>query len=320
MTTTEPRTTVWPPDLLRVGDLTSISIGELLDLATEMKRETAGWKDALAGQTLACFLDPPTTGMAAAVATAADRLGMLPVPLPRDELQLATGEPLPDIARTFSASAAALFTHAFRHAMLTEVAKAATAPVINNLSDEHRPCQALADLLTLRERFGSLEGLALAFVGNGGDSVAHSLMEAGALCAMDVRVACPPDLPPSPGIRIGAETFAELNGGSLTVTEDAREAVQGANAVYTSPWVLPGRERQREERRAQLLRRYQVHVPLMRLAKPSAVFMHCLPARRGEEVAAQVVDGKRSVVWHQAANRVPTLQAVLYALVSSNRP
>jgi ornithine carbamoyltransferase len=308
----------WPPDLLCVADLTSSALGELLDLAGRMKADPAGWRDAIAGQSLACFFDPPTTGLVLSVGTAAQRLGMQPIVLPGDELRVGSGEPLRDIARAMSASAAALFVHTFRQRMLKEVAEAATVPVINALSDEHRPCQALADLFTLRAYLGGLEGVALAYVGDAGEGVAHSLMEGGALAAMDIRIACPPEYRPSDPVLRGAEIFASLHGGRVTVTEDPEEAVAGADAVYTSPWVPPGREAEREER-LERFRRYRVHPGLMTLAKPRALFMHCLPARRGEEVSGHVMDGARSVVWEQAANRVPTEQAIIYALVTAAR-
>jgi ornithine carbamoyltransferase len=310
--------TGWPDDLLRVGDLTCVSLTELLDLAERMKTDAAAWTAALAGETLACFLDTPTTGVGISTSAAAERLGMLPVTLPRDELVVGSGEPIGDIARAFSTTAAALFTHGVAQRTLREVAAAATVPVINALSDEHRPCQALADLLTLRERFGRLEGLAVAFVGDGADAAAHSIMEGGALAEMDVRVACPPEHRPDRVVEFAATTLADRHGGDVTVTDDPYEAVAGADAVYTTAWVAPGHEAERHTRLAHL-RAYQVHPGLMGHAKPRAVFMHSLPARRGEEVAAQVIDGARSIVWDQAANRVPAEQAAIYALISAAR-
>jgi ornithine carbamoyltransferase len=303
--------TAWPRDLLCVADLTCVALGELLDLAERMKADPARWAGALTGEALACFFDPPTSGLTLSAEIAADRLGMQPVVLPRHELEFGSGEPIGDIARTFSASASALLVHTFPDAKLREVARASTVPVINALSDEHRPCQALADLLTLRERLGGLAGAVLAFVGDARDGTVHSLMEAGALAEMDVRIACPPERRPSRLVEVGAATIAELHGGRLTITDDPHEAVAGADAVYTKAWAddtpLPRRLA------------YQVHPGLMRLAKPRAVFLHCLPARRGEEVSPHVIDGARSVIWQQAANRVPAEQALIYALVTAAR-
>jgi ornithine carbamoyltransferase len=308
----------WPSALIRVGDLPCVSLGEVLDLAADMKRDSAGWNGALAGKTLACFFDPPTSGEIVTAVAAGERLGMVPVMLPRAELEPGPGAPVGHVSRSFSAVASALVMHAFPHRMVKEVAAAATVPVINAVSDEHRPCQALADLLTLREHFGDLAGLTVAFVGDGRNSAAHSLMEAGALAAMNIRIACPPAHRPAPLIEFGARVFAELHGGHVTVTEDAREAVAGADAVYTSAWGPPGRHVEDGATPASL-GEYRVTARLMKLAKPNAVFMHCLPIGRGEAAAVQVAEGPRSAVGTQAANRVPIEQAAIYALVTGGR-
>jgi ornithine carbamoyltransferase len=302
----------WPPYLLCVADLPRVALDATLDLAAAMKRDPTPWEDALAGETIACFFDPPTTGMTVSTGAAAERLGMLPLVLPREELGLGEGDGVEDMARTLSATATALFAHTVGHRMLRRIAAAATVPLINGRSDQHRPCQALADLLTLRERFGQLEGVVLAFVGAGRDPTVHSLMEAGALAGMDVRICCPPDHRPERLIELGAETFATMHDARVTVTDDLRTAVEGADAVYTKAWEVDGGERER-------LRAYQVGASVMRLAKPTAIFMHCLPAVRGEEVSARVIDGRRSVVWEQAANRLPAEQAAIYALVIAQR-
>jgi ornithine carbamoyltransferase len=303
-----------PPHLLCVCDLTCIELEELLDAAGRIKAEDNGSTGALEGQTLACFLDPPTTGLALSAAVAADRLGMLVLTLPRRELEVGSGEPLHDIARGFSVTAAALLIHSVPHRTLRRVAAHATVPVINGLSDEHRPCQALADLLTLRERFGRLAGLVLAYLGDAHTAIAHSLMEAAALSGMEIRLACPPEHRPSRLVQIGAEAVADRHGGRVRILDDRREAVTGAHAVYTAPWVPLGHEHEREAR-LERLRRFHVHPELMTLAARDHVFMHCLPAHRGEEVSAIVIDGRNSVVWEQVANRVHVEQAAIHALV-----
>jgi ornithine carbamoyltransferase len=304
----------WPPHLLCVADLPCIALEAVVDLAAAMKRDPSGWGAAFAGETLACFLETPTTGVSVSTAAAADRLGLLPIVLPRAELELGDDEPLEDIAHAVSTSTAALFAHTIAHRTLKRVAAGATVPLINGLSDQHRPCQALADLLTIREHFGGLAGIAVAFVGDACDPTVHSLMEAGALMEMDVRVCCPPDRRPSRLVEVGAETFASLHGGRLTVTDDVQVAVPGADVVYTKAWSVPlGAERTARPRP------YQVGPSLMKLAKPRAIFMHPLPAHRGEEVTAGVIDGRHSVVWEQAANRVPAEQAAIYALVAAHR-
>ncbi|MGZ8701391.1 MAG: ornithine carbamoyltransferase [Gaiellaceae bacterium] len=285
---------------LRVSDLDAAQIEWLLDLARDMKSSPTGWVQTLGGTTLACFFEKPSTRTRVSFAAAAQRLGILPLLLRPDELQLGRGEPIADTARVLSSYVAGIVIRTFAQETIEEVAAAASVPVINALSDEHHPCQALADLLTLRERFGSLDGLKLAYVGDG-NNVANSLIEAGRLTGVQVVVAAPPGFGPTIP---GAE-----------VVEDPREAVAGADAVYTDVWVSMGEEADRE-RRLRELEPYRVDSELMSLARPDAVFLHCLPAHRGEEVASDVIDGFQSIVWQQAANRLPTEQALLYGLIA----
>ena len=174
-------------------------------------------------------------------------------------------------------------------------------------------CQALADLLTIEEVFGDTDGRRLAFVGDGGDNVAHSLLEIGALAGLNVTIACPPDYTPDQQVLTGAQRLAEYSGAELTVVHDPTAAVAGADVVYADVWASMGEEAERETR-ATALAPFQVTEQLMALAKPEAIFLHCLPAKRGEEVAAAVIDGPQSVVWQQSANRMPTEEALLLTL------
>jgi ornithine carbamoyltransferase len=201
----------------------------------------------------------------------------------------------------------------FAQETVEELARWATVPVINALSDEHHPCQALADVLTIRETFGELAGRRLVFVGDGRDNVAHSLLEAGALVGMDVVVACPPELEPDKAVLSNAEDIARWTGADLFVLHDPVAAVMASDAVYADVWTSMGEESEQDERR-RLLRRFQVTEDLMAFARPGAIFLHCLPAKRGQEVAAAVIDGPQSAVWTQSANRLPTEQALLLAL------
>ena len=240
---------------------------------------------------------------------------MLPLALSPDELQLGRGETIGDTARTLSGYCA---RDRDPHVLAGDGRRArewATVPVINALTDEHHPCQALADVLTIRERFGELAGQRLAFVGDGHDNVAHSLLEAGALTGLDVVIACPRELEPDPSVLAKAEDIARWTGANLFVLHDPVAAVIDADAVYTDVWTSMGEEREQEERE-RLLRPYQVTEQLMGLAQPDAVFLHCLPAKRGQEVSAAVIDGAQSVVWQQSANRLPTEAALLLALAS----
>jgi ornithine carbamoyltransferase len=233
-----------------------------------------------------------------------------------DELQLGRGEPLADTARALSAYCDAIVVRTYAQRELEELAGAASVPVVNALSDDHHPCQALADVLTVRDRFGRLESRRLAFVGDG-NNVAHSLLEAGALTGMEIAVASPPGYGPAPEVVERARAIAEDTGAHVEVGEDPREAVLGAHAVYTDVWVSMGDDAEREQR-LRALEPYRVDEELFSLARDDAIFLHCLPAHRGEEVTAGVIDGPRSAVWAQAANRETTEEALLYALVSGD--
>ena len=295
--------------LLRVSDLDSYRFAALLDIAAAFKREPLARRDALAGRSVACYFAKPSTRTRVSFEAAISRLGGLPIMLRPAELQLGRGEPIADTARVVSAYCDALVIRTFAQADVAELAAHSAAPVINALTDEHHPCQALADFLTLRERFGRLDGLEMAYVGDG-NNVCHSLIEAAALTGLRLRVACPPGCEPDPAIVAAA-------GGAVCLYDDPEEAAVGADAVYTDVWVSMGREADASRRRARL-ERYRVTPGLMRFTAHGAIFLHCLPAHRGEEVDAAVIDGPRSAVWLQAANRLPTEQAVLYVLVTQD--
>jgi ornithine carbamoyltransferase len=302
--------TTHPKDLLRIGALDEEELDYLLDLSARMKHKPRKWRKAQRGKVLACYFTKPSTRTRVSMEAAAYRLGMLPVMLRPDELQLGRGEPISDTARVLSSYVDAIAIRTFADSDVAEVAQNASVPVINALTDKHHPCQALADLLTLRERFGELEGVKLAYIGDG-NNVAHSLIEAGTLSGMHVVLACPPGYEPDPAI----VEEARAAGGIVEVVSDPGEAVRGAQAVYTDVWVSMGEDEERAER-LERLRAYQVSTGTMAEASSDAVFMHCLPAHRGEEVAADVIDGPQSVVFQQAENRMHTEQAVIQTLVS----
>jgi ornithine carbamoyltransferase len=311
--TTAPTTTA-PSDLLRISELEARQLYVLLDLAAEMKAAPHGWETALHGDTVAMFFEKPSTRTRVSFAAACQHLGALPLGLRPDELQLGRGEPISDTARVLSGYASAIVVRTFAQAVLDEMAAHADKPVINALTDDHHPCQALADLLTIRERFGSLQGVRVAYLGDG-NNVAHSLMEAGALAGMHVVVGTPAGYEPDPAITDRAAATALAHGGSIAVVHDPVEAVAGANAVYTDVWVSMGDDEASRAKREEVLSAYQVDTELMRHADHEAVFLHCLPAHRGEEVASEVIDGPASVVFRQAENRLWTEEAVLYAYI-----
>ena len=308
---------VGPSDLLRIADLDSTQFDYLLDLAKKMKGEPIAWRDVFRGSTIVTVFEKPSTRTRVSMAAAAARLGLAPLALRPDELQLGRGEPISDTARVLASFVSAIAIRTFAQSELEEVATSSNVPVINALSDLHHPVQALADLLTVRERFGSLAGRRLAYVGDGNDNVVHSLLEAGALTGLDVTVGCPAGYEPNADILLAAQLTAKASGATLSVVHDPKEAVKGADAVYADVWVSMGEDAQREQRLKDLAS-YQIDGALMALAAPEAVFMHCLPAHRGQEVAAEVIDGPQSAVWQQAANRLPTEQAAFYALISGD--
>lgn len=309
-------TTTYPHDFLRVSSLEPAAFFELLDLAAELK---AGLRttDAFRGETIACIFEKPSTRTRVSFAAAAARLGATPVALSPQELQIGRGESIADTARSLSGYCAAIVIRTFAQSTVEELARWAWVPVVNALSNEHHPCQALADMLTIREAFGELAGRRLAFVGDGGDNVAHSLLEAGALAGLHVAIACPREYAPDPAVLRRARQAAESSGAVLTVVHDACVAVAAADVVYADVWASMGEESERERRRS-VLAPFQVTEQLMALASPRAVFLHCLPAKRGEEVEAAVIDGPHSAVWQQSANRLPTEQALLLMLARSS--
>jgi ornithine carbamoyltransferase len=303
-----------PRHLLQIADLTGVELATLLDLAEAMRSSPRGWLHSHEGEMLVTLFEKPSTRTRVSFAAAAQRLGMLPLVLSGNDLQIGRGETIADTARVLSGYASAVAVRMFGQERISALATAARVPVINALSDQHHPCQALADLLTLRDRFGTLTGLRVAYVGDG-NNVAHSLMQAGALAGMDVAVACPADYEPDPAVVAEASAVAAQTGGAIDVLRDPAAAAAGADAIYTDVWVSMGDERQAQARR-RALAPYAVTDALFAEAADRAVFLHCLPAHRGEEVAAAVIDGPRSVVFAQAANRMHTEQALIHWLLA----
>jgi ornithine carbamoyltransferase len=298
-------------DLLRAGDLSAVHLNALLDTADAMRDGPAWWTRRHPRAAVACLFDSASARTRVTFEAAAQQLGMLPIVLGPAELRQ---ESLEGTVRVLSSHAVAIAVQTSDQATLETVAGAATVPVINAGTRQHNPCQAIADLHTLRLRFGYLDGLRLTYVGVG-DDIAHSLMEAGALAGMQVLVASPRGYEPDPEVTARASALAELHGGSIHVGRDPRAAVVDADAVYTSPWPRGGDELERPRRPADLAS-YRVDAPLMRLASPHALFMHGRPESRGDEVTAEIIDSPASAVWEQAANRLPTAQALLHAVVT----
>jgi ornithine carbamoyltransferase len=300
-------------DLLRTADLTAPDLEELLSLSAAWKKRPDSCPQALAGATVVLYFALPSTRTRLSFEAAVTRLGGAPVSVGLNELQLGRGETIEDTARVVSRYARAFVIRAHSHRDVARFAAAASIPVINALSALHHPMQSLADLLTMRERFGSLQGLPVAYLGDG-SNVAHSLLEAAGLAGLDLRMACPPGYQPHPEVVDVARTLAAASGGSCRVLSDPHEAVKEARVVYTDVWVSMGTSDSEREQRLRELRAYQVNDEVMSVAAPGAIFMHCLPAHRDEEVSTSVMEGPNSVVFDQAENRLHTAVAVLFAL------
>jgi ornithine carbamoyltransferase len=270
--------------------------------------------EPLRGSTLAMIFEKPSTRTRVSFAVGIQQLGGQPLELAPSSLQLSRGETLEDTARVLSRYVDAIMLRTGPQSNLEALANAATVPVINGLSDKFHPCQALADLLTLYERFGNLRGLAVAYVGDGGN-MASAWLEAAAMLGMGLRVATPPGFDPDPDIVTWAREQAALSGAGLHLTHDPREAVAGADVVYTDVWVSMGQENEAAARQQAFLP-YQVNRVLMQVAGDNALFMHCLPAHRGDEVTDDVLDGPNSIVWDQAENRLHAQKALLVGLLA----
>jgi ornithine carbamoyltransferase len=298
---------------LRVSDLSAADLELLLDLAMDLRCQPFSMRTLFDNEVVGVYFAKPSTRTRVSFTVAIRRLGGLPDTLGPGDLQLGRGETIEDTARVLSSYLRAFVIRTFAQADVDRFAAAASIPVVNALTDDHHPCQALADLLTLRERFGSLRGLRIAYLGDG-NNVSHSLMEAGALAGAEVVVATPAEYMPDPEIVRAATRTAATHGGRLVLTPDPLNAVVGAHAVYTDVWLSMGDSEDERAARKRALRPFRVTGNLMQRARRDAIFMHCLPAHRGEEVAAEVIDGPHSVVFEQAANRLCTEQAVLAAL------
>ena len=300
-------------DLISIHDLARDEVLEILDLALKVKADPGSYRDALPQKTLAMIFEKPSLRTRVSFEAGMTQLGGHAIALGPSDISMGKRESVADIARTLSGMVEGIMARTFSHQAIVDLARHAAVPVINGLSDHLHPCQALADFLTVREVFGSCEGIRLAYVGDG-NNVAHSLMYAGAKLGAHVSVATPPGYAPDPGVVSRALEDAASTGGSITVGNEAAEAVESADVVYTDTWASMGQESEHDER-VTIFRPYQVNAALMARASRRAVFMHCLPAHRGEEVSEDVFESKASVVFHQAANRLHAQKAVLVLLL-----
>jgi ornithine carbamoyltransferase len=296
-----------PRHFITGEELTPEELRALIGRAAEMKRSrSSAGNGALDAPMVAMLFDRPSTRTRVSFEVAATQLGGGALVLKSEDLQLARGESVRDTAIVMSRYVQALVARVGDHDLMAELARYSRVPVINALTPLHHPCQALADLLTLQERFGDLEGLRLAYVGDG-NNVCNSLMLLGPRAGIQVAVAAPAELRPDEGL-------VEAAGQAVVVTDDPRVAAEGAHAVYTDVWVSMGDEEEADRRRA-LLAPYQLNADLLAVARDDAVVLHCLPAHPGEEITDELLYGERSAVWDQAENRLHTQKALLEFLL-----
>ncbi len=300
-------------DFLMVTDLGAEGLVETLRLAADSKRDLNRYSGAMQGKKVGLFFEKPSTRTRVSCEVATVELGAHPVVLKADEVGLGKREAVEDVGRVLDRYLDVLAFRVFDHANLEKMAPLTDAPIVNLLSDRAHPCQALADLQTVAEHKPLAEAK-VAYIGDG-NNVCHSLMLAGAMAGVDVRVAGPEGYQPAPDITAKAEALAAGTGGSITVTTSAAEAVAGADVVYTDVWTSMGQEAEAAER-IEMLMPYQVTPALFESAAGDAIFMHCLPAHRGEEATHEVLEHPRSRIFDQAENRMHSFRGLLLYLNS----
>lgn len=303
--------------LLRDDDLSPAEQSAILDLALELKRDRFAVTPLSGPRTVAVIFDKSSTRTRVSFAVGIADLGGIPLIISTASSQLGGKETAADTARVLERQVAAIVWRTYAQAGLDEMAHGTTVPVINALSDDFHPCQLLADLLTIREHRGELAGLTVTFLGDGASNMAQSYLLAGTTAGMHVRIASPTGFSPNADVVADARKHAAVTGGSVSLFADPREAVADADVVVTDTWVSMGREEEKAQRITEMSA-YQVNSELLALAKPDALFLHCLPADRGFEVTADVLDGPQSVIWDEAENRLHAQKALLIWLLEQS--
>lgn len=302
-------------DLLRTADLSRADVDLLLDTAADFAKNPLRSKDALAHKSVAIYMTKPSTRTRLSSETAVAHLGGTPIFIRGDELQLGRGETIADTARIISGYCDALIIRTFAQADVDELGANASIPVINALTDDDHPTQLLADWLTIRETFGSdIAGRKFVYLGDG-NNMSHAWLTMGAIMGAHVVAATPSGKwAPSADVVAKAKEIAKTTGATIEVTNDPESAAHGASALYTDVWMSMGDPEAERAEKIKVLAPFAVTESLMALTANDSIFMHCLPAHRGEEVAASVIDGNKSVIWREAYHRRTTIQALLYHL------
>jgi ornithine carbamoyltransferase len=298
-----------------MGDISSEELDELLQLAAKAKASRGDFAGRLAGRSVAMIFEKPSARTRVSFEVAIFEAGGHSVVLSDAELQMGRRESIDDVGRVLSRYVDAIVLRTFGQERLEFLAKAASVPVINALSDFEHPCQCLADLMTIREKKGDLAGLSLTYVGDG-NNVANSLLLGGALAGMRVRVATPPGFEPIPQVVTRAEEIAAKTGGGVSLFSDPEAATTGADVLYTDVWASMGQEQEAGER-SLVFPAYRLDQEAVDRAAPDVIVLHCLPAHRGQEITDDVIDGPHSAVWDQAENRLHTQKALLLWLLGA---
>jgi len=302
--------------LLSMQDLSPNEIEAILDDAAGLKEKLRRGEphELLQGKTLGMIFEKPSLRTRVTFETGMTQLGGHAIYLAPADIQLGKRESVPDTARNLSRWVDAVMARLFKHDIIVELARHSSVPVINGLTDLHHPCQTLGDLLTIREHKGKLRGLKLAWVGDG-NNVCNSLLLGCTLVGMNISAVCPHGYEPDASVVKQAKKNAEKSGAKLELLTNPKKAVAGADVIYTDVWVSMGQEKE-AKRRMRAFKGYQVNAQLLKLAKPNAIVMHCLPAHRGQEITDEVIDGPRSVVLDQAENRMHAQKALLVSLLT----
>jgi ornithine carbamoyltransferase len=302
---------------LRDDDLSPVEQDEVLTLAEQMIADRYGHKPLAGPNTVAVIFDKSSTRTRVSFAVGIADLGGVPLIIDSTTSQLGRGEPIADTARVLERMCAAIVWRTAAQSRIDEMAAVSRVPVINALTDEFHPCQILADLLTVRQHKGKTQGLKLVYLGDGANNMAHSYLLGGVTAGMHVVISSPVGYVPDPGIAHKADEIAAATGGSAWWTESAEEAVAGADVIATDTWVSMGQEGEAADREAPFVP-YAVTEQLLAKASPGAIVLHCLPAYRGKEIEASVIDGPQSVVWDEAENRLHAQKALLSWLLARN--
>ncbi len=299
-----------PRHFLRDDDLSSAEQAEILDLADVMKADRFGRQPLAGPRSVAVLFDKPSTRTRVSFSVGVAELGGYPLVIDAQGTQLGRGEPVADTTRVLDRQCAAIVWRTFGQDRIEAMAAVSRVPVVNALTDLFHPCQVLADLQTVREHKGALAGRTVTYLGDGANNMAHSYLLGGALAGMHVRIGSPEGFDPDPAILARAQQIAAATGGSAVHIRDAKSAVEGADVLATDTWVSMGQEGDADARIAPF-RPYALDEAALALAAPDAIVLHCLPAYRGKEIAASVLDGPQSVVWDEAENRLHAQKALL---------